>query len=210
MRKNIANPLQTGTLPTVPTIAGIAPTPRRLAAGAWLFRRGDPTFGIFHVAAGRLRMQRVTPDGESVTLHVARAGELLAEASLFAERYQCDVLADVDSEVWLYPKSELTQRLKSDPESLWTFAAGLARGLHGLRLRYELKQIRSAPQRVLQLLRLNCDDAGIYRTSGMLKDMAAELGLSHEACYRALATLERNGTIIRAANEIRIAAGLNV
>lgn len=196
---------QTADLPAAPEIAGIAPTLRAVPAGNLLFRRGDKTFGIFFVAAGRLRMQRVTPDGGTVTLHVARAGEMFAEASLFAERYQCDVVAETDSTLWLYPQDELMQRLRGDPESLWTFAAGLACSLHGLRQRYELKQIRSAPERVLQLLRLRCDETGAYRPSGVLKEMAAELGLTHEALYRALATLEKAGRIRRTDGTVQLA-----
>jgi CRP/FNR family transcriptional regulator, dissimilatory nitrate respiration regulator len=182
---------------TIPSIAGIAPIPRQLLAGDALFHRGDKTFGIFYVAAGRLRMQRVTPDGGTVTLHVARPGEMFAEASLFAEHYQCDVIAETDSEVWTYAKDKLHQSLCDNPECLWAFTAGLARDLHRLRLRYELKQIRSAPDRVLQLLRLQCDGNGVYRSTGTLKELSAELGLTHEALYRALATLERQKHISR-------------
>ena len=191
----------------IPAIAGMHPLPRRMAAGEQLFRRGDKTIGIFYLAAGRLRMQRLTPDGGTVTLHVARAGEMFAEASLFAERYHCDAAAETDCEVWLYPKDELTARLRDDPAGLWSFAAGLAGGLHGLRQRYELKQIRSAPERVLQFLRLRCDTAGSYRPDGPLKDMAAELGLSHEALYRALATLEAQGRVVRDAVCLRLTIG---
>lgn len=205
MKTTFTAAAQTVDLPAAPEIAGIAPTLRAVAAGNLLFRRGDKAFGIFFIAAGRLRMQRVTPDGGTVTLHVARAGEMFAEASLFAERYQCDVVAETDSTLWLYPRDELMQRLRGDPESLWAFTAGLARSLHGLRQRYELKQIRSAPQRVLQLLRLRCDEAGVYRAVGALKEMATELGLTHEALYRALATLEKAGRIRRTDGKVQLA-----
>ncbi|MDP2809980.1 MAG: Crp/Fnr family transcriptional regulator [Rhodocyclaceae bacterium] len=190
----------------IPSIAGMNPLPRRMAAGDTLFHRGDKAFGIFFLAAGRLRLQRVTPDGGTVTLHVVRAGEMFAEASLFAERYHCDATAETDCEVWLYPKDQLTARLRGDPASLWSFAAGLASSLHGLRQRYELKQIRSAPERVLQFLRLRCDAAGAYRPDGSLKDLAAELGLSHEALYRALAKLEKAGHIARDGSDLRLVA----
>lgn len=205
MKKISSATPQTADTLAVPAIADVRPTLRRIAAGEMLFRRGDPTFGIFCVAAGRLRMQRVTPDGGTVTLHVAGPGETFAEASLFADHYQCDVVAESDSEVWVYAKNELAQRLRDDPESLWIFAAGLARGLHSLRQRYELKQIRSAPERVLQLVRLRCDEGGVYRATGTLKDMAAELGLTHESLYRALAALERQGRIARAKGRLCVA-----
>jgi hypothetical protein len=72
---------------------------------------------------------------------------------------------------------DLTRRLRENPDSLWELTSGLARSLHGMRLRYELKQIRSAPERVLQYLRLRDDGTGVYHASGPLKEMATELGL---------------------------------
>lgn len=170
---------------------------REVAAGAALFRQGDLTIGIFVLLRGAIRLVRVTPDGTAVTLHLARAGEMFAEASLFAARYHCDAIADCNSAAGLYPKAALTARLRQDPEALWQFSGELARRLQGLRQRYELKQIRSAPQRVLQFLRLRGDEWGRYGHAGALKDLAAEVGLSHEALYRTLATLEREGLISR-------------
>jgi CRP-like cAMP-binding protein len=187
-----------------PDIAGVRPTLRRLSAGATLFHRGDATFGIFFLAAGRLRLQRVTPDGNATTLHAPRPGEMFAEPSLFADCYHCDAIADTDCEVWIYPKNALTKRLRNDPASLWDYAGGLARSLQSMRQRYELKQIRSAPERVLQLLRLRCDESGVYRTSGALKELASDLGLTHESLYRALAVLEREGRIERADQMLRV------
>lgn len=169
-----------------------------------MFRQGDKTVGMFFLKSGRLRMQRVTPDGCTVTLHVVRAGETCAEASLFSSRYHCDMLAETDVEVWRYPKADLVHSLRGNPDSLWDFAGRVARELHGMRQRYELKQIRSAPERVLQFLRVHCDDAGVYHAIGTLKDMAAELGLTHEALYRAMASLEKTNRIRRTADLLQI------
>jgi len=204
MKKN--SPTVSPEAVEVPAIAGIRPAPRHVPAGKTLFRRGDKAIGIYFLASGKLRLHRVTPDGGEVTMHTARAGELFAEASLFADNYHCDATAETDCEAWLYPKDDLARYLHDDPASLWAFAAGLARSLQGIRQRYELKQIRSAPARVLQLLRLRCDDAGVYRITGSFKDMAAELGLTHEALYRALATLERDGRIVRSDRDLRVTA----
>lgn len=204
MEKITSRPVADPETGDVPSIAGVRPVSRSLAAGAFLFRQGDRTVGMFFLKSGRLRMQRVTPDGGTVSLHIVRPGETCAEPSLFSSRYHCDMLAETDAEVWLYPKKELVDSLRGNPESLWDFAGGLARGLQGMRQRYELKQIRSAPERVLQLLRLRCDDSGAYRTSGSLKEMAAELGLTHEALYRAMAVLERGRRIRRSAGLLQI------
>ena len=63
----------------------------------------------------------------------------------------------------------------------------LARQVMTLRTRLEQRNIHSARDRVRHYLAINADPSG--RTvvlSGTLKDMAAELGLTHEALYRTL------------------------
>ena len=45
---------------------------------------------------------------------------------------------------------------------------------------------------------------GVFHLPGVLKDVAADVGLTHEAFYRALATLEKQGRIARGARVIRL------
>lgn len=189
-----------------PRIAGIAPTPQRVAAEAALFRQGDATFAFFRLVSGAIRLVRVTPAGAQVAMHSVRPGELFAEASLFSPRYHCDAIASRASEVLVYPKREALRRLKEHPEDLWRFAGDLAHRVQQLRTRLEVRQIRAARERVLQSLRLRCGEGGAWRIEGTLKQFAEEVGLTHEALYRALARLEREGWIRRADGEIRLAA----
>lgn len=137
-------------------------------------------------------------------MHIVRAGELFAEASIFSAHYHCDALALRDCEVLVYPKAELVRSLKESKDDLWAFAAELAHQVQGLRTRLELRQIRSAPKRVLQALRLQSAVNGVWKREGTLKHFAEEIGLTHEALYRALATLEREDRIDRADDEIRL------
>jgi len=188
-----------------PALAGIAPASRLLEAGEHLFRQGDRTFGIFRLRSGRVRLQRITPDGTAVSIHFARPGETFAEGSLFSPVYHCDAVAEVDGEVLVYGKEQLAAQLRREPEALWAFARELAVHLQRLRTRYELKHLRSAPERVLQFLRLGSSPEGVFPLRGALKDVAAELGLTPEALYRALATLERRRLIRRDAGAIRLA-----
>jgi CRP-like cAMP-binding protein len=186
-------------------IANVVPTVRRIAAGAALFRQGDTTFGIFRLVSGRISLIRVTPSGAEVPMHTIRPGELFAEASIFSARYHCDAIAARNCEVLVYPKAELTRQLKESKDDLWAFTAELAQRVQGLRTRLEVRQIRSAPERVLQSLRLRCNALGAWKPDGTLKQFAEEIGLTHEALYRALATLERDGRIVRASEEIKLA-----
>lgn len=187
-------------------MADVAPTVRRVPADAALFQQGDPTFGCFRLVSGRIRLVRVTPAGTQVPMHTVRPGELFAEASLFSARYHCDAIATQACEVLVYPKAEVIRRLKEGRGDLWSFAAELAHRVQELRTRLEIRQIRPATERVLQSLRLRCAISGAWKMDGTLKQFAEEIGLTHEALYRALARLERDGWIARSDGEIRLAA----
>ena len=178
-------------------------TVRVLAPGELLFRQGDRAAAIYKVESGRLRLIRRTVDDHLVILHTARRGEFFAEASLFAENYHCDAVAAAQSRVWVYPKTIVMDAFRTDPALTEAFMARLARQLQELRARMELRNIRSARERVLQHLRLR---AGVYGRSvaieGQLQDIASEIGISREALYRTLATLEAEGCLTRTKNEI--------
>ena len=45
---------------------------------------------------------------------------------------------------------------------------------------------------------------GVFRIPGTAKDIAAEVGLTHEAFYRALAALEKSRCIARTPGTIRL------
>jgi len=195
-----------GSGATLLRIAKVVPTVRRVAADAALFRQREPTFGLFRLVSGRIRLVRVTPAGMQVPMHSVRPGELFAEASIFSARYHCDAIATTACEVLVYPKAELLRWLKDNKEDLWSFAAELAHRVQELRTRLEMRQIRSAPERVLQSLTLRCGASGTWRIDGTLKQFAEEIGLTHEALYRALAGLQRDGRIARDNGEIRLLA----
>ena len=171
---------------------------RVLAPGELLFRQGDPAVAIYKVESGRLRLIRRTVDDHLVILHTARRGEFFAEASLFADVYHCDAVAAVPSSVRVYPKQKAMEAMRKDPALAEAFMARLARQLQELRARMELRNIRSARDRVLQYLRLR---AGVQGRSipveGQLQDIAAEIGMTREALYRTLAALETEGCLTR-------------
>ena len=173
-------------------------TVRQLAPGESLFHQGDRATAIFEVESGRLRLIRRTVDDHLVILHTARRGEFFAEASLFAEAYHCDAVAAAPSRVRVYPKAKVMEALAADPALAAAFMARLAHQLQELRARMELRNIRSARDRVLQYLRLRAGSQGrSIPVEGQLQDIAAEIGITREALYRTLAALEAEGQLAR-------------
>jgi CRP/FNR family transcriptional regulator, dissimilatory nitrate respiration regulator len=175
-------------------------TTRALAPGEALFRQGDTPAAIFVVEEGRLRLVRQTIDHRKVVIHTARAGDLFAEAALFSSIYHCDAIADVASRVRVFPKRQVLAAVRSDPKLAERFLAILAREVQALRSRLEQRNIRSARERILQHLALAAGaDGRTVRLVGSLMDLAAEIGITHEALYRTLRALEKAGALTRTA-----------
>ena len=191
-----------GWLPRTVRIAGVE---RALKAGDVLFRAEQRTVGLYEVITGKLRLVRVDRAGREALLHVAVAGETLAEASLFASAYHCDAIAATNAVVRLYPKALVLAEFERNPEAAQAFMAMLARQVMKLRTRIEQRNIHSARDRVRHYLALNTGaDGRNVKVTGTLKDLAGELGLTHEALYRTLADMAATGEIERLKGKIRL------
>ena len=178
---------------------------RTLKAGETLFRRGNRTSGFYEIVEGQVRLVRVNRAGREAVLHVAMAGETIAEASLFSASYHCDAIATSDAVVRLYPKAAVLAELDRKPKAARKFAAVLAHQVMTLRTRLEQRNIRAARDRVRHYLAVNADGEGrTVALSGTLKDVASELGLTHEALYRTLAEMAADGEIERRKGTIRL------
>jgi CRP-like cAMP-binding protein len=170
-----------------------------------LFRSGEKTVGLYEVVEGKVRLVRLDRSGREAILQLASAGDTLAEASAFSSTYHCDAIATTEAVVRLYPKTILLSELKRDPKLLQAFAAMLARQVMMLRSRLERRNIHSARDRVRHFLAVNVGaDARTVTLPGTLKELAADLGLTHEALYRTLARMEADGEIKRTGGTIKI------
>ncbi len=189
----------------IPAAARRAAVDRKLKAGEVLFRLGSKTVGLYEVITGRVRLARVDRSGHEIVLHIAGPGETLAEASLFSAQYHCDAIASTNATVRLYPKREVHAAFDENPKAVQAFSRTLAHLVMNLRTRIEQRNIRSARDRMRHFLALNVGpDGRTVEPRGTLKDLAAELGLTHEALYRTLAALERSGEIRRKGRRIML------
>jgi CRP-like cAMP-binding protein len=83
--------------------------------------------------------------------------------------------------------------------------ARLAQQVMNLRTRLEQRNIHSARDRVRHFLALNAGvDGRTVALGGTLKELAADLGLTHEALYRTVARMEADGEIKRLDGTIKL------
>lgn len=166
-----------------------APT-RRLEDGGTLFRRDDPVKSAFLVREGRISLRRALQDGGLLTLHTATAGELVAEASLFADHYHCDAVTDMATTVSVLPKAKLLGHLEnaaaSDRLSIRAFER-TAKELQTLRTRIEIMRMRKVSDRLDAYLELYGPTEG----GGWVR-VADWIGVTPPALYRELAKRRGN------------------
>jgi CRP-like cAMP-binding protein len=176
---------------------------RSLARNEVLFRQGDKVTAIYFIEEGRLRLERRTFDGRLLFLGTTPAGEFFVEAALFSDTFHCDAVATEPSRVRVYPKAMVLNALRTDPASAMSFLADVAHQVIELRQRLELMKVRSAKERLMLYFDSNAEaDGRTVKLRGQLQDIASDLGLTREALYRTLASLERAGAIERAGARI--------
>jgi CRP-like cAMP-binding protein len=177
---------------------------RNLARDEPLFRQGEPAGAVFLIARGRLRMVRNLASGDRITIHTGRTGELFAEGSLFSKVYQCDAIAAEPTRVRACGKAEMLAAIRDSPPTMLALLEQVTHSLHHARAMRELRNIRSAKDRVLRHLYLSASKDGAVVFDRPLLEVAEDLGLTHEAYYRALATMARAGEIKRIGRKIRL------
>jgi CRP-like cAMP-binding protein len=189
-------------LPAGKKISGIE---RKLAAGQMLFNQGEAAIGLYEVVSGQVKQVRTDPEGRDVVVGIAGPGEMIAEGSLFSQTHDCAATALTNAIVRLYRKGSLLAELERNPRVAVAFMAMLVGQILNLRVRLERRSIHSARDRVRHYLAAHV--GGKERTVALpstLKDLAAELGLTHEALYRTLSEMNAKGEIVRQNGKIRL------
>ena len=163
---------------------------------------------VYVIEHGRIALVRHTSEGRHVTLFTASSGESFAEAALFSDVYHCDAVAEVSSRVTIVPKAEMLALLRRRGQTAEQIMARLAHQVQVLRMRLELRSIRSARERVWQALILAAEPGSkMIKLEKPLNAMASEIGLTQEALYRAVAALEAAGRIRRRGRRIDLLVG---
>jgi len=140
----------------------------RYSIGDHVFRQGDTTKGIFFVASGGICLTRVTESGNSVTIYNAQTGDMFAEASIYSDHYHCDAICTAPSEVVRISKQAIQKQLREDT----AFSEGITK-----RLAVQVQDYR--------------------QLTGSVTQFANQIGLTKEACYRALRDLSDRGLLTK-------------
>lgn len=175
------------------------------ARGELLFRQGKKPAQMLYVTCGEVVLQRLGRQGAIVVLQRTRRG-FIGEASLDSVRYHCDALVTMSGETVAIPLVAIKQALAADSGFAGRWIAMLNQEVKRLRAQCERLSMKGVKERLLHLIETEGSE-GRLPLGGGLKSMASELGVTHEALYRAVAELEKIGALRRRENLLVVVGG---
>ncbi|MDP2782599.1 Crp/Fnr family transcriptional regulator [Devosia sp.] len=179
-----------------PDTLRLAARPLDIRKGQYIFRFGDEADAVYRVVEGEVCLTRFSPEGTEIVLHRAREGDFFAEASLFGTHYHCDAICTRPGRCLRLPAETLRHCLANDPGFAMEWIATLSRNLRRQRASQERLGLKSLRLRVIHYL-VDRGKEGRVELDQPIIRWATELGASHEALYRTLAEMEREGILQR-------------
>ncbi|HRI81283.1 MAG TPA: Crp/Fnr family transcriptional regulator [Opitutaceae bacterium] len=170
----------------------------KLAKNAYLFREGEPSKGFYLVQSGAVNVHRMNAAGKEQVIHVFRAGETLAEASLASPTgYPANARAVEPSGVLLLPKVPILGMIARNPDLALRMLGSMGAHLRVVVGMLDDLALKDVETRLLNWLVKQSRSApgGTIRLEGTKRVLAAELGTGSETFSRTLARLRDEGLI---------------
>ena len=176
---------------------------RRFARGETLFSEGDPCHGLFVVAAGRIRIFKLSPSGREQLLAVEGPGSSFAELPVFdGGVYPASASALEGAEVIFISRTDFQNYCREHPEVALKVLAVVGSRLRRLVGIIEDLSFTTVRQRLISLLLRLAQEGGDTTKRGVRvelkathQDLAAELGTVRELVSRNLSRLQAEGLL---------------
>lgn len=169
--------------------------------GAYLFHEDDPSQGFYIVQTGAINVHRVNSLGKEQVIHVFRAGESFAEATLATDKgYPGDARAVEASQVMLIQKHGMLALLRSQPEIAVRMLGSMSSHLRILVAQLEDLTLKNVETRLANWLLRRCPNPASPQPVKILLPMtkrmlASELGTVSETFSRTLAAFRQQELI---------------
>jgi len=199
-------------LASVPYLAGLSPEDigamartaqvRHLQKGEILFQEDTPCGGLHVIAAGRVKVFKLSSTGREQVLHVERDGALGESPLLDGNPYPASAEAIEPSVVLFLPKGTVFAWCRRQPDIALGMAQALARRVRRFAVLAEELALREVKDRLAGYLVHRGEESG--RSSGKRveilltesnQEIADQIGTVREVVSRTLASLKRDGLI---------------
>jgi len=156
---------------------------QRVPSGTILVNMDDEVSALYLVRTGMVHLVRFQESGNMVILQRAGTGSIVAESSVFSNRYHCSAVAVQESYVEIFAIEAVKALLDKKPGAAQAFALYLADQVRATRKRAEILALKTVSDRLSAWLTWN---HGLLPERGAWHHVADEIGISKEALYREL------------------------
>ena len=188
--------------PTLHHVAAIAEW-RVIAAGAFVFCKGDAGEHLFVINRGRVKIIAGTPDGREIVLNLLGAGAMFGEMG-FADGgpRTADAVTTEPSELLALSRKRLLPLIVSHPELALQMMAALCDRARWLAETYEESAFLDLAARLAKRLLFLSRSFGIDTPHGRRlivslphRELAAHMNVTRESISRLVKELERDGIL---------------
>ena len=181
---------------------GAATTELRVAAGAALFRRGDPCDGMYVIVLGRVKLALLAPGGAEKVVEILGPGQSFGEAVMFMDKpHNLYAEALADTLLLHIRKNAILEAVARNPEFARCMLNELSQRLYRLVADIEAYTLKSATERVTGYLLAALDGhSGPGQPAAVLlaaskSVLASRLNITREHFSRILHELSQAGLI---------------
>jgi CRP/FNR family transcriptional regulator len=186
---DLFNGLSSGQLDDVARIV----TLREYNKGEIVFLDGDAAVGFYMVAAGRVKVYKVSPDGKEQIMHIFGTGQPFAEVPVFAgSHYPANAEAMDPSALFFFPKKEFIRLIHENPSLAMNMLASLSQRLKHFSNLVEALSLKEVPGRLASYLLYLSDRNGSIDEFGLditKAQLASFLGTIPETLSRIFAKM---------------------
>lgn len=149
-----------------------AGVPRRCRRGEVLFRQGAAARFVYLLETGKMKLTRLTPDGQMVLLRLVIAGDPIGGVAALGERhYPVSAQAADDCTVLAWDGRTMDRLLRAYPQLAINVVRFVTERLHDMQKRYEELATQQVEQRLARVLLRLATRTGRRVDEGVLIDV---------------------------------------
>ncbi|MFA5110431.1 MAG: Crp/Fnr family transcriptional regulator [Desulfobaccales bacterium] len=160
-------------------MAALAQAARRkpYRKGQEVFAQGDPATQMFLIKAGRVKLSKITAEGNEITLDIRKAGDFLGESMLIEEAdYPLTALCLVDTLICGFTRAGFEKLVLENPQIGLTVIKNLSNRINWLTERVGSLSLTNLEERLYQVLTQVAREHGIESPRGF----SIQFPLTHE------------------------------
>lgn len=173
------------------------------AAGATVFRPTVDPRSVYLLESGRVRVYRLSAEGEEATLGYVAEGEVFGELPLFGEYpRESFAVAQLRSVVWKLPVTLFRSLVRVRPGVVVEVTRQIGERMKRVETRVESLMLRPVRSRLATMLLELAEDFGEEASDGLLLDLrlsqselASLIGASRQSVNRALSEFRDAGWV---------------